>query len=51
MVQAAAYVILANQFVAAAYFADKDRYAELYKTNKEMTEWMISRFDRLQIEF
>ena len=26
------YIILANQFISTAYFADKDRYKELYET-------------------
>lgn len=46
--RAAAYVILANQFVCVAWFAGQDRYAELFETNKQMTAWLIGKFDALQ---
>lgn len=45
------YMILSNQFIATAYFADKDRYLELYETNKKMTEWVINNFDELKAIF
>jgi len=41
------YVILANQFVCVAWFAEQDRYAELFETNKEMTAWLIGKLDEL----
>ena len=31
------YMILVNQFVSTAFFAGKDKYEELYRTNKAMT--------------
>ena len=38
------YVILANQFVCVAWFAEQDKYAELFETNKRMTLWLIDHF-------
>ena len=42
------YVILANQFVCVAWFAEQDKYAELFETNKKMTAWLIERFEELK---
>ena len=42
------YVILANQFVCVAWFAEQDKYAELFETNKQMTAWLIDRFEELK---
>ena len=42
------YVILANQFVCVAWFAGQDKYAELFETNKQMTLWLIDRFEELK---
>ena len=43
------YMILANQFISTAFFADKDKYEELYKTNKKMTEWIARNLDKMSI--
>ena len=45
--QAIPYVILANQFVCVAWFAEQDKYRELFETNKEMTQWLICRLPQL----
>lgn len=42
------YIILANQFVCVAWFAEQDKYAELYETNKRMTAWLIEKFGELK---
>jgi Ser/Thr protein kinase RdoA (MazF antagonist)/AraC-like DNA-binding protein len=42
------YVILANQFVCVAWFAEQDKYAEIFETNKRMTAWLIEKFDELK---
>ena len=42
------YVILANQFVCVAWFAGKDKYTEIFETNKRMTVWLIEKFDELK---
>lgn len=41
------YVILANQFVCVAWFAEQDQYAEIFETNKKITKWLLSRLDTL----
>ena len=45
--QAIPYVILANQFVCVAWFSEQDKYAEIFETNKRMTEWLIGKFEEL----
>ena len=42
------YVILANQFVCVAWFAEQDKYAELFEINKQMTAWLIERMEDLK---
>ena len=46
--RAVPYIILANQFVCVAWFAEQDKYAELYETNKHMTAWLIGKFGELK---
>lgn len=47
--KAAPYVVLSNQLLALAWFADKEKFREVYETNKRMTEWLISKLDNLKI--
>ena len=47
--KAVPYMILANQFVSTAFFAGKDKYEELYKINKAMTEWIAGNPDKMDI--
>ena len=42
------YVILANQFVCVTWFAEQDKYAELFETNKRMTLWLVDKFEELK---
>ena len=42
------YVILANQFVCVAWFAEQDKYAEILETNKRMTLWLIEKLEELK---
>jgi len=42
------YIILANQFVCVAWFAEQDQYAEILETNKTMTLWLIDQLDNLK---
>ncbi len=44
------YVVLSNQLLALAWFAGQEKFAELYETNKKMTEWMIGAFEELKVE-
>jgi Ser/Thr protein kinase RdoA (MazF antagonist) len=46
--QAVPYVILANQFVCVAWFAEQEKYAEIFETNKRMTAWLIENFEELK---
>ena len=47
--KAVPFMILANQLVSTAFFAGKDKYEELYKTNKAMTEWIAGNLDKMNI--
>lgn len=47
--EAIPYIVLANQFIATAYFSDNDKYTEIYEVNVKMTEWIIDNFDKLEI--
>ena len=47
--EAIPYMILANQFISTAFFADKDKYEKLYKTNKKMTDWIARNLDKMSI--
>jgi hypothetical protein len=40
-------VILANQFVCVAWFAEQDKYTEIFEINKRMTTWLISKLVKL----
>ena len=42
-------MILVNQFVSTAFFAVKDKYEELYRTNKAMTEWIVRNMEKMCI--
>ncbi|MGN1188754.1 MAG: helix-turn-helix domain-containing protein [Lachnospiraceae bacterium] len=42
------YIILSNQFISTAYFFGKDKYQELFETNKKMTEWIINHFGEIK---
>ena len=46
--EAVPYMILTNQLISTAWFADKDRYREQYETNLSMTRWILRNFDKLK---
>ena len=46
--EAIPYMILANQFVCVAWFAEHDKYTELFEVNKRMTLWLIRQFEKLK---
>ena len=46
--EAVPYVILANQLVCVAWFAEQDKYAELFETNRKMTAWLMDRWEGLK---
>ena len=41
-------IILANQFVCVAWFAEQDKYAEILEVNKKMTLWLIEKLEELK---
>ena len=43
------YVILTNQFVCVAWFAEQGKYEEMFRANIAMTEWIFAHFDKLQL--
>ena len=47
--EAVPYMILTNQLISTAWFAEKDRYRDLYETNLKMTRWIIRNFDMLKL--
>ena len=48
--EALPYLVIANQLVCVAWFAEQEQYAGLLKTNIAMTRWLIRNFDRLKID-
>ncbi len=47
--EALPYVIIANQIISVAWFAGKDKYADIFEVNKKMTLWLMGNFDKLKI--
>ncbi len=43
------YIILANQFVCVAWFAEQDKYAEILEINKKMTLWLMEKWAALHL--
>ena len=46
--EAIPYIILANQFVCVSWFAEQAKYAEIFEINKQMTLWLIAKFEELR---
>ena len=44
------YVVITNQLISTAWFAEQEKYAELYEINKKMTEWMLQNFEEMIFE-
>ena len=44
------YVILANQLICVAWFAESEQYADLLNINRDMTRWLMANFDALKIK-
>lgn len=43
------YVLLANQLVCVAWFADQPQYADLLRVNADMTRWLVEHFEELKV--
>lgn len=48
--KAVPYVVITNQLISTAWFAGQEKFAELYETNKKMTEWMLQNFEDIVLE-
>lgn len=46
--EAIPYVVLANQLVCVAWFAEQEKHADLFQINKQMTLWLVRVFDELK---
>ena len=46
--RAAPLVLLGSQFVCVAWFAEQEKYRDIFETNKKMTHWLLERFDALK---
>lgn len=44
------YVVITNQLISTAWFAEQEKYREIYETNKKMTEWMLHNFNDMLLE-
>ena len=47
--RAAPYILLANQLVCVAWFAQQEKHQELFETNKQMTLWLLQHFEQLRM--
>ena len=47
--RAVPYVILTNQLICVAWFADQGKYEEMYRANIKMTEWIFAHFEELRL--
>lgn len=43
------YVLLANQLICVAWFAEQEKYPEMYETNQKMTRWLLQNREKLEI--
>lgn len=42
------YVLLANQFVCTAWFAEQETMQDLFSINRDMTKWILAHFEELK---
>lgn len=47
--QAAPWVLLSNQLICVAWFAEKPQYAHIFEANLAMTRWLLERFEDLKL--
>ncbi len=48
--EAIPYVILSNQLICVAWFAEQEKYPDVYEINKKMTGWIVEHFQELKID-
>ena len=46
--KAAPLVLLGSQMVCVAWFAEQEKYRELFETNQKMTRWLLEHFEELK---
>ena len=46
--KAVPYVLLSNQLIATAWFAEQEKYKDFYEVNIKMTRWIVNNFDKLK---
>ena len=47
---AAPYIVLANQLLCVAWFAEQPKYRKQFEVNCRMTQWLIEHFDGLRLD-
>lgn len=47
--QAAPYLVLTNQLICVAWFAEQEKYAQLLERNTAMTKWLADHFEALSL--
>ena len=47
--KAVPYVLLSNQLIATAWFAEQEKYKDFYEVNIKMTRWIVNNFDKLKL--
>lgn len=48
--EAVSYIVLSNQLLATAWVSDKEKFSELYETNRKMTQWIAEHFEEMKME-
>lgn len=43
------YVLLANQLVCVVWFEEQEKYQDIFENNKQMTLWLLDRFEEMEI--
>lgn len=46
--KAVPYVLLSNQLIATAWFAEQEKLKDFYDVNIKMTRWIVNNFDKLK---
>ena len=44
------YVVITNQLISTAWLSEREKFRELYETNKKMTEWILDNFNDMMFE-
>lgn len=47
--EAIPYVILANQFIATAWFAGKEKFQSIFEVNVKMTNWILHNIEQMKL--